>query len=65
MVINSLTNVFEGLKCQEEEKNKYIAQIKRKYIDMLTRSDERFFLVKNFQNEYNKFVDENPDMLSQ
>ena len=31
----------------------------------MTRSDERFYLVKKFQNEYNKFFDQNPDMISQ
>ena len=39
MVINSLTNVFEALRTQDEERNKYTAQIKRNYIDLLTRSD--------------------------
>jgi hypothetical protein len=32
---------------------------------MLTREDERFYLVKRFQNEYNKFFDENNDMVVQ
>ena len=39
--------------------------MKRNYIDLLTRADERFYLVKKFQNEYNKFYDQHPDMVSQ
>jgi signal recognition particle GTPase len=57
MVISSLTNVFENIRTQSDEKNKHIAQMKRNYIDLLTRADERFYLVKKFQNEYNKFYD--------
>ena len=30
---------------------------------MLTREDQRFFLVKQFQNEYNTFFDSNNDMM--
>lgn len=32
---------------------------------MLTREDNKFSQVKSFQMEYNKFFDENPDMVSQ
>ena len=30
---------------------------------MLTREDEKFYLAKDFQNHYNKFFDEQNDMV--
>jgi hypothetical protein len=36
-----------------------------KFIDMITRHDEKFFLARNYQVYYNSFVDENPDMMEE
>lgn len=65
LTINGLVNVFQTLRDQEEAKNKHISSTKLNFIRMLTREDERFFLVKRFQNEYNKFFDQNNDMVVQ
>lgn len=57
LTINGFLNVFQTLRDQEEAKNKHISNTKLNYLRMLTREDERFFLVKKFQNQYNKFID--------
>lgn len=49
---------------QEESKNKYVSNLKKAYISLLTRSDQKFQLIKQFQAAYNKFFDENIDMIS-
>ena len=65
LTINGFVNVFQTLRDQELTKNKHVYNTKLNYIRMLTREDERFYLVKRFQNDYNKFFDENNDMVVQ
>ena len=65
MTISALCQIFQVLREQDESKNRYISNTKRNFIRLLTREDERFYLVKKFQNEYNKFFAENEDMVSQ
>ncbi|CAD8202735.1 unnamed protein product [Paramecium octaurelia] len=58
----SLQNVFKGFREQREFIINYQMDIQRKFIDLINTPDEKFFFIRNFQEQYNEFVLENPDL---
>ncbi|CAD8194779.1 unnamed protein product [Paramecium octaurelia] len=58
----SLQNIFKGFREQREFLTNYLMDIQRKFIDLINTPDEKFYHVRNFQESYNQFVQENPDL---
>ncbi|CAK83793.1 unnamed protein product (macronuclear) [Paramecium tetraurelia] len=58
----TLQNIFKGLREQREFITNYLMDIQRKFIDLINTPDEKFYHVRNFQEQYNQFVQENPDL---
>lgn len=54
--VNSLFKAFQGLQEQQLNKKTHIAKVKKSFISLLTRQDYKFYLIKEFQNKYNKFL---------
>lgn len=54
--------MFKGVREQREFVTNYLMDIQRKFIDLIKTPDEKFFLVRNYQEQYNQFVTENPDL---
>lgn len=65
LTISGFLSIFQSLREQEEAKNRHISTTKLNFLRMLTREDQRFYLVKKFQIEYNKFFDQSNDMIVQ
>ena len=57
--------VREGMREQRETSITRLAALKRKFIGQLLRQDNKFNLAKQFQLEYNQFVDANRDMMEE
>lgn len=53
------------LSSQEKEQQNYFSSTKRNFINLLTREDKKFSIVKEFQINYNRFFEENKEMISQ
>ncbi|CAD8115667.1 unnamed protein product [Paramecium sonneborni] len=58
----SLQIIFKGFREQREFITNYQMDIQRKFIDLINTPDEKFFFIRNFQEQYNEFVLENPDL---
>lgn len=63
--VEAYLKAFEGMKEQRESSITRLATLRRKFIAQLLRQDSKFHLVKQFQLEYNKFVDGNRDMVEE
>ncbi|CAD8205275.1 unnamed protein product [Paramecium octaurelia] len=58
----SLQNIFKGFREQREFITNYQMDVQRKFIDLINTPDEKFFFIRNFQEQYNEFILENPDL---
>lgn len=63
--VESYLKAFEGMREQRESSITRLASLKRRFIGQLLRQDSKFNLAKQFQLEYNKFVDNNRDMVEE
>jgi len=63
--VEAYLKVFEGMRQQREASITRLASLKRRFISQLLRQDSKFKLAKQFQLDYNKFVDGNSDMVEE
>ncbi|CAD8083642.1 unnamed protein product [Paramecium primaurelia] len=57
-----LQNIFKGFREQREFITNYQMDIQRKFIDLINTPDEKFYFIRNYQEQYNEFIFENPDL---
>lgn len=63
--VEAYLRAFEGMREQRESSITRLASLKRRFIGQLLRQDSKFNLSKQFQLEYNKFVEGNSDMVEE
>ena len=45
--------------------NSCLGEFERKFLEFLQKHDDRFNIVLHFQENYNQFIDKNPDMIEE
>lgn len=63
--LSDSTKTFTKIRDQRELLISRFAEIQRRFLELLQRPDNKFYLMRNYQEQYNKFVDENLDMCEQ
>ncbi len=63
--INSSTSVFGEIKKQRNFIAVRFAELQKRYLENVQNTDERLLVILDFQKEYNKFVEEQPDMIEE
>ena len=61
--INSTKGVFAEIKKQRNFLSVRVSELQRRFLDMVQKEDDKLLLILKFQEEYNIFVEENPDMI--
>ncbi|KAL4511584.1 hypothetical protein ABPG72_012429 [Tetrahymena utriculariae] len=60
--VNSSKFVFYNLREQKQSILLRFHDIQKRFLELIQRPDQKFMLMRQFQQEYNKFVELNPDM---